>query len=79
MKANPQTPVVTTPLPADGVRPTTEAEHRFYKVMYQHYLEKCLRNPCDRGLRSQMKAYKEIVESRQVGTMLGPLHVSDVD
>lgn len=64
-------PVKGAPVVVDGVRPLSEQEVGFYATMVEHYKERCAADPCNAVLRSQLRAYKHIVESKQVGTFLG--------
>lgn len=64
-------PVKGTPVVADGVRSLSEQEVKFYTTMVNHYKERCAADPCNAVLKEQLRAYKHIVQSKQVGTFLG--------
>ncbi len=72
-----QQPIKATPAPAEDTRELTEPEMKFYRTMKDHYMERCLAEPCNRGLRQQMKAYLAIVESGRIGTLAAYARDSD--
>lgn len=70
-------PIKGSPVVANGVRILSEHEVGFYTTMFEHYKERCAADPCNAVLRSQLRAYKHIVESKEVGTFVGGIPVSD--
>jgi len=70
-----QAPIKATPVVVEDCRDITEGERIYYKVLSDHYRERCLANPCDRGLRSYWRNILGILESGKIGTsgtVLGP-------
>ncbi len=63
------TPTKASPAVAEDSRELNPQEMKFYKSTLDHYVGRCKADPCNRGLRSQMKMYEGIVSSGRIGTL----------
>lgn len=63
-------PVAQVPATSNADRAISPEERAFHKVMFEHYRDRLLVDPCNYGLREQMKYHLHVITTGEIGTFV---------